>query len=222
MIKNLLFFLLLIPGTLFAQDKDAQGPIIGLYLSPDYNGLITQNQTVRDEITTKFGFSAGVTFGYRFSKSLNLLSGFGYSNTRFEHHRKSGLTFGTDIDQQFGFLNPDLKSTIASHEFQLPLVLRYYLKGRRVFFAGGGEIEIRYDDSDDFIMMSDGYVIKNGDIQGAEGNIGVLFSIGTTFPVGERYSLTLEPLFRYYFFELMIPDTKMYNVGLRTTMSLNL
>ena len=167
MMNKILFFLVFVSGSLFAQNDEAKvAPsynkmMIGVSFSPDYayrtlssdgtsvfSNYIIESRNKRE--TAKLGYTFGLNFNYNFSRKFGLITGVLYSNKGYQTESIGNLTFGDQIHSRRGFviLDPNdpaipnsFKSVYNHYYLDVPLKAIYRMgKGKIRFISSVGII----------------------------------------------------------------------------------
>lgn len=215
-----IFFVLTYISPLLSQENGENKEKIGLgiYLSPEINGLILQNKSSHQSTEPQFGFSIGAEMNFTFGKHFVLRSGIGFGY-------KQGRYINTDkiITQ---YLHPDIHVTVVNNatfqEVQFPLSLHYKFS-KPIFIGAGMEFIIPsyFPDSgylngnnDDYHKTIPGSIMLDGR------KIALCFSVGYRLKLVHSFYMLLEPSFRFYVKKIDIDwgtHSNFYSVGLKTT-----
>lgn len=216
--NKLFLTLLFLPFLSFAQEKSDDSKIgFGFYLLPEMNGLTTANPVGTETVGSKLGGSAGLNLEFRLTQKIALRTGLGYGLKNYNHLHE-GLIFNSDIDPQNGFQTESrMESSITYSELQVPLLFQYKLNSN-VFFALGLELNTSFADKSERIIY-----YGNGDIEQLENTTGTLLNFAPMLSIGfivPNSNFIIEPLFKYYIKEYLVPMSNQYNYGLKITYNL--
>ncbi len=107
-----------------------------------------------------------------------------------------------------------MESDMTYSELQLPLLFQYNIKPN-VFFTVGMELNASFaDNSERTIYYGNGEIEQLKNPTGTTLNYTPMISIGFNVP---NSSFIIEPVFKYYIKEYVIPMSNHYNYGLKIT-----
>jgi hypothetical protein len=225
-----------------AEQIDSSGLSIGIHASPDlaYRALFNMDGSNSSDIvissrngyeSLKFSFTAGAVIGWRLNKKFRLESGLNYSNMGFElDFDKLPFTFSPEISDRNGLpyvsgpvdLRIPYRNRKHLHYLEIPLKVFYRKEWRRWAIVSGLGI------SGGWLMLANETLLyrdANGDKDRSTRlsatdfkafNVFALVSAGAEYRFSPRFSLRMEPSFRYG----MIPISNtpvsagLWNVGL--------
>jgi len=248
-ITSFIVFLVLTVQT-FAQSptsSDSKGELkrieIGVNISPDFANRILRNNNGSETAdivinsrnkseTGKLGMTAGVSFGYRFTKSISIETGASYSNKGYQT-KKDELTFGQMIDPRYGFtidstsngsVTPTHARFIYNHHYiGIPLKVNFSVGGNKWKFVSSIGVVTEFlvkSTNTSVLFMTDGSRKRNTEELNDDYkfiNLSPTVSVGVEYVLNPNMSLRVEPTFR--FGVLQIIDTPvtgyLYNAGLQ-------
>ncbi|MFM1875610.1 MAG: outer membrane protein beta-barrel domain [Bacteroidota bacterium] len=248
-ITTSLVVLLVFTGQTFAQSpasSDSKGELkrieIGVNISPDYADRILRKNgesTTADWIidgrnereTAKLGMTAGISFGYRFTKSIGIETGISYSNKGYQT-KKDELTFGQMIDPRYGFTystsnggaTPTHVRFIYNHHYiGIPVKVNFWVGGDKWKFVSSIGVVTEFlvkSTNTAVLFMSDDSKERNTQESNDDYkliNLSPTVSAGVEYALNPTMSLRVEPTFR--FGVLQIIDTPvtayLYSTGLQ-------
>lgn len=231
--KHVLIILLFLPLTLFSQATDITEKgkfFIGLNFSPDYSYRhLIQNgddfsdmewkyvKNIQDSIfIPKYGYTAGIAFGYHINKMLNIETGIIYSNKGYK-------TISTETVYDF-YRPPENAQSILDYTY-----LGIPLKANVIFFDERFQLIMGFGATLDILLRKSVKIIPDNpttrfpiqkkyiDYDYNKINISPIVSIGMKYNITHRMSLRAEPTFRYSVLKLddkSYVETHLYSVGL--------
>ncbi len=216
---------------------------IGVSISPDYaNRILRKNgeSTTADWIidgrnereTAKLGMTAGISFGYRFTKSISIETGLSYSNKGYQT-KKDELTFGQIIDPRYGFTIDSTSNVGATptharfiynhHYIGIPVKVNFSVGGDKWKFVSSIGVVTEFlvkSSNTSVLFMTDDSKKRNTEELNDDYkliNLSPTVSVGVEYVLNPNMSLRAEPTFR--FGVLQIIDTPvtgyLYNAGLQ-------
>ena len=231
--KQLVVILLFLPLTLLSQSSDI--PVnkkffIGLNFSPDYSYRhLTKNEddftdgewkyvkNIQDSIfIPKYGYTAGISFGYQINKKVNIETGIVYSNKGYK-------TISTETVYDF-YRPPEKAQSILSYTYLgIPLKANFIFFDDRIqLIMGVGatldillrkSVKVTPDNPTDRFPIQKKYIEYDYN----KINVSPIVSIGVKYDITSRMSLRAEPTFRYSILKLddkSYVETHLWNAGL--------
>lgn len=239
--KKLIFFLAtILTLSVYGQEREKKWQI-GINFSPDYCYRMLKNNNggtmadfviaTREELETpRWGYTAGLNFGYNFSKHFAIETGIQLSSKgEATDVHKVTLRFGDRIDDQYGFIPPsgkqitELKSSYSSYIYsEIPVRAIFLLGAKKIRFVTSLGITTNIfivAKSKSIVKMSDGSTATYGHDMTTKFktiNLSPMASIGIDYKISNRINLRAEPTYRYGI--LKITDTPvtayLWNAGL--------
>ena len=229
------------------QSSDGNGDLkrieIGVNISPDFTSRILRNNNgsaTADWIINgrnereipKLGMSAGLSFGYRFTKTVGIETGILYSNKGYQT-KKDELTFWQMIDPRYGFIYSNTNGGGATfthvrfiysyHYVGIPVKVNFSVGGNKWKFVSSIGIITEFltkSTNTAVLYMNDKRKERNTETLNDNYkiiNLSPTASIGVEYILNPCMSLRAEPTFR--FGVLQIIDTPvtgyLYSAGLQ-------
>jgi hypothetical protein len=215
---------------------------IGVNISPDYADRILQKNgesTTADWIidgrnereTAKLGMTAGLAFGYRFTKFVSIETGVSYSNKGYQT-KKDEITFGQMIDPRYGIpysvsnggaIPTHIRFIYNHHYIGIPVKVNFSVGSDKWKFVSSIGIITEFltkSTNTAVLFMSDDTKERNTETLNDNYkiiNVSPTASIGVEYVLNPSMSLRAEPTFR--FCVLQIIDTPvtgyLYSAGLQ-------
>lgn len=216
----LLFMFLFLPMIIFSQETSERKRVgIGVFISPEYHGIIIKEKTSDQSVETKISCSYGTEMNATFGEHFVLRAGLGYSYRSFRY-RVDNLIFGNMIDPQQGYIGIPVSVSydISFHEIQVPLSFHY--KFSKPVFLGGGVDFIFPFGGNAYRTTTD--IAQTGNIHGPYSfenpiNLALSVSVGYRLQLNKSLHLLLEPVFRHNLRAYSLNNGHHYTVGLKTT-----
>lgn len=181
---------------------------IGINFSPDVayrilkrnDGSSTSNTMIdwrnKNEVP-KFGYTAGLNFGYNIKSFIGIETGIQYSNKGFQT-KKQTLTF----DPLFGISSITYKSIEDFHYIDIPVKVNLTIGKQKVrFFTSIGLItNILVQATNTSIFEENGKVTKDTDKSTWDYNrinLSPMLSLGIDYKINNQMNLRVEPTFRF-------------------------
>lgn len=212
-------FLLLLsmsPIVIFSQTQadNMKRVGVGVFVSPEYQGIIIKGKTPDQSVKMKPGCSAGVQMHATLSEHFVLRAGIGYGYRKFEY-TMSNLIFGDMINPQQGYTGPPLERryAVSFHEIQIPIAFHYRFS-KPVFIGIGVDVIIPFA-GEGYLTASDThgpYTFDNPI------NCALSLSVGYKIQLDKHLGLLLEPIFRHNLKAYTLNNGHHYTVGLKTTL----
>ena len=228
---RLLFLLMLIPlNYLLCQDSDStrQGKfLVGLTFSPDYcyrtlkaDSSLQWIVELRDNAETpRWGYTTGLNFGWKISKSVIIEAGILYSDKGEQSKNIPVVSFDGNPDEA-------LTATIIRHYIYLdiPLKANYNIMNKRVklFFSGGVSPNIFVSERTTvFINYADGHTEKHHSTSNSgmsRVNLTLISGFGASFDINSKLSVKAEAMCRHSVTSIIDAPIKSYlfSAGLNT------
>lgn len=216
---------------------------IGVNVSPNCTDLILRNNggsTTSDRVidrrnkreTPKLGMTAGVSFGYRFTKAISIETGVLYSNKGYQT-KKDELSFGQMIDPRYGFTTysttnggatlTHIRFVYSYHYIGIPIKANFSVGGNKWKFVSSIGVVTEFltkSTNTAVFYRSDGSKERNTEVLNDDYkliNLSPTVSAGVEYVLNPNMSLRAEPIFR--FGVLQIIDTPvtgyLYSAGLQ-------
>lgn len=237
--KTLLVFFLFQSCLSFSQvttEEPARHLFIGLAFSPDYcfrslnnNDLSGSSNAVineRNEIETpRIGCTAGIVLGYRFKKPLMLETGVRYSLQGYQTKEISLTTLnGNGTFESAG----SVRFTYNYNYIEIPLKASFLFGKKKIhFIAGGGlaagiflyerQLTERISPERKISKDSPNYIYNPF-------NLYVIASAGLDIQLGKRFSLNIQPNFKYGLLQIIDQPVSghLWSAGLNAGLNFNL
>ena len=210
--KQIVFFLALLPLALFGQSSDpvrVKRFAIGLNYSPDYSYRTLkpteQSKWIADSRDTieipKYGYTAGLNFLFRLNKKLTLETGLQYSN---KGEKTKTRTLGIlDPNSPQSPTNTIEVTFVYSYNYlDIPIKANYYLINQKfkLFLSGGISSNLFLSStSKSTISFAPGNSSTNtskSSTKYSSVNFALLAGFGIEHQLNSRFSLRLEPIYR--------------------------
>ncbi len=196
-------------GGILAQDdsfKDESIYRIGFNFGPNYNKF--RGNEYFKELHSRLNFTAGISFEYRVTENLSLLTNINYElkTIKSEYGRQKTFNLNPKIYNNtnppwtaFQNGNVDIEELSRFHYLNIPVLVRYYFGYKKEFFVNTGFFYNRLlyanttrEFSEDF--NSNVFFIDPEEFF-IDHDIGLSFGLGTSFKISQAERIFLE--FRY-------------------------
>ena len=238
MIKNILFYFLFIPLSVFCQKGDSLAYRkdtakhskfeIGISYSPDfcYRSLKAKDEgkwiaDTRDTLEVpKFGYTTGIFINYKFRKNMNVESGIFFSD-KGEKTRKQTLENTPSGEQP-------IKYSLINHYYYLdiPVKFDYYLStGKlKLYIDAGLSANIFLNQKTTIIETSSNTNRKTSSFSNPNFNrinFAFQFGCGITYPISDKMNIKIEPVYRRSITSVINAPIKsyLYEVGINIGIS---
>lgn len=187
---------------------------VGVFFSPEYQGIIIKGKTSDQSVKMKLGCSVGAQMHATLGEHFVLRAGVGYAYRNFEY-TLSNLIFGDMINPQQGYNVEPLKRTytISFHEIQIPVAFHYKFS-KPVFIGVGADLIIPFAGNASFSQsdyVHGPYTFDNSI------NVALSLSVGYKIQLDQRFGLLLEPIFRHNLRAYTLNNGHHFTAGLKTT-----
>ncbi len=189
----------------------------GVYLSYEVSGLIVRSDVYETKTTPKSGFSMGVLGAYQFNERNSIHLGLGYGFKRY-FIKQDGVTFGSDIDPQMGFVSSSTLTTdVRFKELQIPVLFKHEFKENNWFITGGLEFLFLHANKMEQKIENNDFFTSTTNQKSVFYNVTPVIGAGYQFRLSNQLQASVEPTLKMYIFEHMVSNSSILQGGLRMT-----
>lgn len=189
----------------------------GVYLGYDVSGLIVRSDVYETKTTPKSGFSMGALGAYQFNARNSLRLGLGFGFKRY-FIKQDGVTLGTDIDPQMGFISSSTLTTdVRFKELQIPVLFKHEFKENNWFITSGLEFLGLYANKMEQKIENNDFFTSTTNQKSIFYNVTPIIGAGFQFRLSNQLQATIEPTLKMYIFEHMVTNSSILQGGLRMT-----
>ena len=238
--KQIVFFLALLPLALFGQSADSSSLkrfAIGLNYSPDYSYRTlkptAESKWIADSRDTleipKYGYTSGLSLLFRISKNLTFETGLQYSN-KGEKTKTRKLEIFDPNSPQSSMNTMEVTFVYSYNYLDIPIKANYYLINKKFkFFLSGGLSNNIFISSTNksTISFAPGNSTTNTTKSSTNYslvNIAALAGFGIEQQLNSKLSLRLEPIYRRSITSIINAPIKgyLYSAGMNFGLYLSL
>lgn len=197
----------------FSQNESSKFNI-GVFLTPEINGLITTQSYGNDKVNEKIGLTSGLIVGRKINERWSLISGLGCGIKRYDLHQYN-IIFNSDINPQTGITTTSsIESNLSYYDVFVPIIVRYQFPSNVMFSTGFNCNYFFTDHSKQTIFYGNGNIQKINLSSEKKANLSYQLGIGYNF---QKMNFSLELVSKFYLKEYLLNNKHLFCLGAQLT-----